>query len=91
MKVTLSGSTFDEISGGSFWQQDHADIAGKFEGHRHGFGWRLVADLTAREVDALHYELIAQAELLESGGTDDDALYRRIAAGLRRDAGRIRA
>lgn len=89
MKVTISGRTYGEISGGGFWQQEHVEIADKFEYRAVGFGSQYVADLDAAEIELLRYELIAQAELLESGGTDDDALYRKYAAQLRRDAERL--
>ena len=88
--VTISGTSYDEISGGGFWQQEHTEIADKFRSRRQGKGRQYVADLQPDEVDALYHELTSQAGLLESGGTDDDALYRRIAKTLRRDAERMR-
>lgn len=89
MRVTISGQAYDEISGGGFWQTEHVEIAAKFRGRMVGFGRQYVAELTPEEADDLHHELVSQASLLESGGTDDDALYRRIGAKLRRDAERI--
>lgn len=89
MKATISGTTHGEISGGGFWQQEHPEIAARFRSRRAGFGYQLEADLTAVEIEDLRSELIAQAELLESGGTDDDALYRKVARQLRRDAERL--
>lgn len=89
VKARISGQTYNEISGGSFWQDEHVEIADKFRTRKIGFGWQLEADLTTAEIELLYCELVSQAELLESGGTDDDGAYRRVAAGLRRDAERL--
>ncbi len=89
-QVTFSGQSYDEISGGSFWQTERLDIATKFHSRRRGLGYQMFADLSAEDAEDLERELRMQADLLFSGGSDDDARYAAIGRKLVADADRIK-
>ena len=90
MKVTLSGTSFDALSGGGLFQVERPEIAAAFTCVRSGFGHRCTAELTREQAERLFVSLDGAAALLLGPGLDPgDTESRAEGRALDRDADRL--
>ena len=91
MKVTISGLTYDAVSGGGLFQTERVDIARAFDERPYGFGRQYVADLSPEQAAVLGDHLQGYGEFFTGGGFDaDDYQTPREGRACLRDAARIR-